>query len=190
MKYLDRFDAPLRLGVCEERVFDAVQYASDHLEASYISSEIQTLLTPSTMLLAPLGLGGHIDHLLVHKVSCAFAKNGRATAFYEDLPYAARISVSDIERIVKETQVRIGQKLRVLNILTCLSANMKRKALSVYKTQISQGIIDEIVKYGMTFHKSRIVERLWCNPIAFNHIKRCFSLCQTEECFSIIDGDV
>lgn len=168
--YLDRLDAPLRLGVSEERVIENVQNASDHIEANHISSVIESLLKPSSMLFAPLGLGGHIDHLLVHKVACAFAKNGRAIAFYEDLPYAARLSVSDIEKIVKKTQVMIGQELRILDILTCLNASLKRKALSVYKTQISQGILDEIVRYGMSFHKSRIVERLWCNSIALNNM--------------------
>jgi LmbE family N-acetylglucosaminyl deacetylase len=42
-------------------------------------------LPPTDLLLAPLGVGGHVDHLLVRR---AAEQSGRQVAFYEEFPYA------------------------------------------------------------------------------------------------------
>jgi SAM-dependent methyltransferase/LmbE family N-acetylglucosaminyl deacetylase len=37
---------------------------------------------------APLGVGGHVDHLIVHKAARIIAERGAQVLFYEDQPYA------------------------------------------------------------------------------------------------------
>lgn len=170
LHYLDRLDAPLRLGIRDERVFDAVSPASDEEEAECLCVALRQMLQWAGVLFAPLGLGGHVDHVLVHKAACTFTRDGWATAFYEDLPYAARMEPADIERIVKDTQSKIGQPLRALNIRSCSDASRKRRALCAYKSQIDQRMIDEILSYGQRLGGASIAERLWCDPTAFKRL--------------------
>jgi hypothetical protein len=43
---------------------------------------------PETILYAPLGAGGHVDHRHVHRAAALLAEKGWRVAFYEDVPYA------------------------------------------------------------------------------------------------------
>lgn len=170
--YLDRLDAPLRLGIQDDCVFDAVFPRSDEKEVEYLLAALEPMRQEEGLLFAPLGLGGHVDHVLVHKATCTLARDGWATAFYEDLPYAARIKPADIERIVKNTQSKIGGPLRVLNIESCSDATRKGRAIGVYRSQIDQPMIDEIINYGEQLGSGAIAERVWCDPTAFRQLNK------------------
>lgn len=47
------------------------------------------LIDPSTTILAPAGLGGHADHLLVRSIALHLAREGHVVALYADIPYAS-----------------------------------------------------------------------------------------------------
>lgn len=168
--YLDRLDVPLRLGICDEHVFDTVPAVNDDKEMEYLYTEISSMHKPAGILFAPLGLGGHLDHVLVHKVACNFAREGWSTAFYEDLPYADRMEPENIERIVKDTQIKIGRPLKAFDIKSCSGANRKGQAIRVYRSQIDQPMVEEIINYGMRFDANLFVERVWCDPAAFKQL--------------------
>jgi LmbE family N-acetylglucosaminyl deacetylase len=51
---------------------------------------------PNATIFAPLGVGSHRDHLVVHEAICEMQRAGACTQsvyFYEDFPYAAKTDV-------------------------------------------------------------------------------------------------
>jgi hypothetical protein len=48
----------------------------------------QGIPTTDTHLFVPLGIGQHIDHVLLFEVGQTLSRAGYAVAFYEDFPYA------------------------------------------------------------------------------------------------------
>lgn len=55
-----------------------------------IAAEIQRVIPPGTRptLYAPLGVGNHVDHQLVHAAARHLAQQGYPVIYYEDYPYA------------------------------------------------------------------------------------------------------
>jgi LmbE family N-acetylglucosaminyl deacetylase len=86
-----------------------------------------------TMLYAPLGVGRHVDHQLVHTTACAFLDKGFAVAFYEDYPYAERPGAVEAALIAAGAEHWPAEARPVDP--TDLAA--KVSALAYYRTQMS-----------------------------------------------------
>src|SRR5262245_14394493 len=84
---LDMLDAPLRLDCSVSAVRRRTMNARDDTDARRIAG-VLTRLT-GKMLLAPAGLGNHIDHLVAREAGLRVSAAGYPVGFYEDLPYAA-----------------------------------------------------------------------------------------------------
>ena len=78
-------------------------------------------------VVAPLGVGGHTDHLLVHRAAGACAE---ALWFYEDLPYAARPGT--LERRLADLRVPLAATAE--NVEPTFEA--KLHAVMAYRSQI------------------------------------------------------
>ena len=95
---LDHQEAPIR---------DNIRHVNDlfknHLEIighPYLPQVRATIggllqLKRWSKVFGPLGLGGHIDHLLVRETLDSLFRKGSRFFFYEDLPYAGEIAVED-----------------------------------------------------------------------------------------------
>lgn len=59
---------------------------------SDLARELAPILaaSPRAGVVAPLAVGGHVDHRVVHRAAIELARQGRDVCFYEDFPYAAR----------------------------------------------------------------------------------------------------
>jgi len=79
----------LRTGVTDSAEFldPTVDVHDDPLVAP-IADLIAKWAANADVVLSPLGLGGHLDHLLVAAAARLVATTGREVAFYEDRPYA------------------------------------------------------------------------------------------------------
>jgi LmbE family N-acetylglucosaminyl deacetylase len=64
------------------------EVAPDDRADEEIERRLAPIASGELTIHAPLGVGRHIDHQLVHKVARRLALAGRAVLFYEDLPYA------------------------------------------------------------------------------------------------------
>jgi LmbE family N-acetylglucosaminyl deacetylase len=88
------------------------------------------------LVVAPLGIGHHIDHRMVTACVREAAANGAAFApvFYEDLPYAARFSSREIRRLAPEQLAGFGFRPERLT-----GGNLadKMQLLSIYRSQLS-----------------------------------------------------
>ena len=89
VRWLDLLEAPHRGYGTAAELFGALHPADDI--AHLVTAQLQALdaeFSPS-LVLAPQGLGRHVDHLQVIAAVLGAFPNGR-TAFYRDTPYAIR----------------------------------------------------------------------------------------------------
>lgn len=67
--------------------------ADDSVEAE-LRRSLRPHLAPADLVLAPQGIGGHVDHLLTARAVAATAPSSR-TGWWRDVPYVARAPVDD-----------------------------------------------------------------------------------------------
>lgn len=85
---------------------------------------------PRAEILAPLAVGGHVDHRVVHRVAIELARQGREVCFYEDFPYAARPFAVD------ERRAAIGLELEPVSLDIAATLDRKVAAVLAYASQI------------------------------------------------------
>jgi len=157
------------LYISKEQIFSQMwQHESKLLYT--ISEELQQILTSIDwmILYAPLGVGGHVDHLLVHqavKRACV-GLNRNEIVFYEDLPYALELSA--LQQALAHCNLSTDQYLFVP--LTELDKQAKGNAIGFYASQLdvvagNLGVsVDEIIDY-MSFDNDQenisYKERIW-----------------------------
>lgn len=125
---------------------------------------------PDGVLFAPLGLGNHRDHLIVHEASADLRRTGEycnPIYFYEDFPYAARVTQADFDgRLVRAGRMHTLQAL-VEDIRLTMD---ERVALTQMYTSQMVPLFGgpEHVRYAIASYAMRIgsrakpVERFWC----------------------------
>ncbi|MFI1826470.1 PIG-L deacetylase family protein [Streptomyces sp. NPDC020412] len=108
-------------------------------------------LADASLVLVPLAVGGHVDHVMTREAVFELVARGAVAAgriaFYEDMPYAlfgdAR---ADAARLAAAWG---GAALTpVLVPGSDLSAEVKREALWPYRLQVMEPITNRIVRYG------------------------------------------
>lgn len=117
------------------------------------------------LLLAPLGIGGHADHLAAGLAACSVARRyNTEILLYEDLPYAA---MPDQTEAVAPSLA----KGRVRWVLPIGSAVLQKAAyLGVYASQFELSSVQRTVA-NHAWNGSKWVERLWAStapPIQSN----------------------
>ena len=65
-----------------------LQYRADEQPFEPIAAALADVAAPAALVLAPAGLGGHLDHHLVRDAALALWRRGRNLALYADLPHA------------------------------------------------------------------------------------------------------
>ncbi|WP_207426745.1 PIG-L family deacetylase [Pedobacter sp. SYSU D00535] len=148
---LDLLDAPLRKGY----IFQEKPLEADEWE---VVNELKLKLEEHLdgILFCPLGIGSHIDHAICLEAVLKLYPDIRVV-FYEDLPYAARISFEDITERIRELEERLGVSLvNKLNLMSNCTID-KEQAVRVYESQMNEQICSEIVAHMMDLKG----ERLW-----------------------------
>lgn len=110
--------------------------------------------------LCPLGIGDHVDHLVVRDVLIDMIKHDRIhkCIFYEDLPYANNWTNRSILRLIKSLQLDL-QPL-VIDISSDIS--MKLSRIGLYWSQIRDSDIADVLEHASRLGApERFSERLW-----------------------------
>ncbi len=148
---LDLLDAPLRNGY----IFQEQHFKQNELK---LVEELKKLLQLHVdgLLLCPLGIGNHIDHAICREAVVQVYKNMNVL-FYEDLPYANRITSSQIATHLKELEERLQVQLssHIDGLHNCTID--KEQAIRVYKSQVNDEICSEIIAHLTAVSG----ERLW-----------------------------
>jgi hypothetical protein len=158
--YLNRLDAPLRLAITDDDVCAVSPSASDEGEVNSIRRLLDAIRPGRALLIAPLALGGHVDHVVVHRAACAAALDGWRVAFYEDAPYAFDLRLENIQRVADEASAQLGCRFEPC-ILPCEHAGCsKEEAIGVYKSQLGPTTVFRVL--GHSRRLGGVAERIWC----------------------------
>jgi LmbE family N-acetylglucosaminyl deacetylase len=138
---LDLLDAPLRNGY----IFQNQPFQPNELE---LVEQLKGLLEERVdgLLFCPLGIGHHIDHAICRAAVVGLYKKLHVV-FYEDLPYAQRITQQQIEQHIEQLEAELGVQLTHFTdgLLNC--AIDKEQAIRLYKTQMNDTIASEIIAH-------------------------------------------
>lgn len=148
---LDLLDAPLRNGYIfqnqpfQQNEWDLIEDLTKLLEVHIIDG----------ILLCPLAIGNHIDHAICRQAIIKLYKK-YSVIFFEDLPYARRLSKGQIQKHIEDLEQILGVPLisYTQGLDNCTN---KGQAVRVYKSQLNEEIYSEIIAH-MNALKG---ERLW-----------------------------
>lgn len=114
--------------------------------------------TSRSTVLLPLGVGGHVDHLTARLAGVRALPEGTAVAFYEDLPYAARVGMDGaVEERVAEIGGLTAGFVSPENDVAEAVARKRRLAL-FYDSQIDSDVVEQIAEFCVRYGGR---ERLW-----------------------------
>lgn len=149
-------DAPVRLDISLSRVTarETAELQSSE-EVVALASEIRK--AGRNLVLAPLGLGCHIDHRAIHAAALKAARKHKL-GFYEDLPYASWTSEDELAARIAATECVTQTKLKPVIIREKNGFSKKLRIASCYKTQIVREEAAVIANYARRFGGG---ERLW-----------------------------
>lgn len=134
-----------------------------------VSDRLAALLPPKdeAILYAPLGVGRHVDHQIVHTAARRLLALGYRMAFYEDYPYAESPGATDAALLAVGAE---GWRVEAIP-LSPENLVAKVSAIDYYRTQLSS-LFDEaqaMPNRVWAFAASRsprlpLAERLWWPP--------------------------
>ncbi len=153
MADLGWFDSPLRLGIPADAVLEVQEVATGDVR------RLARALAPWAafdVILAPLGLGCHIDHRLVRDAACAAIPRARL-GFYQDLPYACWMSPDERNASTRELLRTSGYgplpAWRAPAYADAASAFLLKQSYAVgYSTQIAPDLADLIASDAARHH--------------------------------------
>ncbi len=123
-----------------------------------LAGQLADLLDDETTAYAPLGIGHHVDHQILHAAAKRLVDRGHRLAFYEDYPYAEEVEAT-------ETTVDWGVQVVAL---TPADVAAKVSALGYYRTQMralfggAEAMPSRIWAFAATRSpEARLAERIW-----------------------------
>lgn len=151
-------DAPLRFGIDAKSICSAesISLLRDD-EIAALTSRISPYFV-SGLVLTPLALGDHVDHIAVQRAAIQVDKPHRL-GFYEDLPYATWTSDSSLRERVLQIERKTSTPLRSsIARAPNVSIARKRRAVSRYQTQIGRSEAAAIANFAARYRSG---ERIW-----------------------------
>ncbi|MFM9615630.1 PIG-L deacetylase family protein [Streptomyces niveiscabiei] len=133
-----------------------------------ITDDLDRELSDGSLVLAPLAVGGHVDHLLVREAVCELVANKSVeperVVFYEDMPYSLFTdAVVDTGRLSE----RLGGPALTPVLIpgSPQSAEAKRESLWPYRLQVLETVANRIGRYGRNLMEADptagFAERVW-----------------------------
>jgi len=126
-----------------------------------------------TTLYAPLGIGGHVDHRLIHYAARAMSKSGLRCKYYEDFPYAdpnhplTRSAAKGFSApSVYEAIVQAGASSE-LSLFTEKDMHTKIRSVASYSSQLpalfgdEEGVFSFLSTYARYYEPQHYSERYW-----------------------------
>ncbi len=167
MEDLNLKDAPIRLRCSVEEAYGLAPREDDSAveKVRKALAKLDAGMKIDAIVL-PLGLGGHVDHIVVRNAALEFAST-RACAFYEDLPDALRDGESfdanrDIDLAIEAEQATLGEGFASVVLTSGNETGSKRKLkmVSVYASQIDEQTMQTISNFAGRYGAG---ERVWGN---------------------------
>jgi LmbE family N-acetylglucosaminyl deacetylase len=114
---------------------------------------------PDAVLVSPLALGLHPDHVLVARACRSLAES--RVCYYEDLPYARAYGLAGIQRHVS----RFERRLRPVWVDINSVINVKLENLRLYPSQLDSPDFVRVLRHAKSLGTDgRFYERIWTTP--------------------------
>jgi LmbE family N-acetylglucosaminyl deacetylase len=128
--------------------------------ANDLSNDQKLPIRASDTVHLPLGVGGHVDHLIVGSLGAAL-KRLKSVVWYEDFPYSRDRTL--IEKTVQQRFKPTDQPISITHPLDNLALDAKIKAVACYRSQLSSFWPDEMTMASNLRDYTREVggEREW-----------------------------
>jgi LmbE family N-acetylglucosaminyl deacetylase len=157
---LDLLDAPQRLNIGLNEITSAeISGRLSQDELQFLAKQI-VRYCGCGLVLAPLALGGHVDHLAVHKAALLGLAPHRI-GFYEDLPYATWTLENEIKARIQAIAADTKTRLRAEVIRSKQPSRMKLRTAALYRSQITREQAQAIARFAYNYRGG---ERLWLPP--------------------------
>lgn len=156
-------DAPSRLHCHANEVFGRRVDVSEKV-VTKIRRAVE--LSKAEALVLPLGLSGHVDHVSARDAAIGACPPGLPMAFYEELPYAAKVDEAAIEVAVNELALTAVTELHATfasrSVETTIedAVRRRRRIALCYDSQIDESMTTEIATFCQRYDGR---ERLWAN---------------------------
>jgi GlcNAc-PI de-N-acetylase len=155
---LDLLDAPLRFGIPVDAISRPETAALESsAEIDGLAACIRRYFTRG-LVLAPLALGDHVDHLAVKRAALVNSRHHKL-GFYEDLPYATWTSSSSLcgKVLEAETHTRVSLRPSIIRS-SAFAAAHKRQVIAKYHSQVNSDGVTAIANYASKYGGG---ERVW-----------------------------
>lgn len=146
--FLDELDAPLR---GYQRVKVAPNAKRDRAMIARVEKRLANEIKGCKRVFFPLGIGGHVDHRIVHHMGMRLLGNNKNFYFYEDLPYAVRYARPRFD----SSEYRARKELMPIQIFDKLSL------ANTYETQMIPRIPLGIFAHSLRVGRGKFCERVW-----------------------------
>lgn len=156
-------DVALRCGLAVEEVVSKRPLAAEaQALVETLTARVGAAAAGTGSLLAPLGLGWHIDHRIVAALGARLGRAGATVHFYEDLPYAGFTRSSRLW-LAQARRLRVLElPLRAADLAAPDLPALKQRVYACYPSQASEafwrGISRQAARRGGA-------ERLWIGPL-------------------------
>lgn len=160
---LDLIDAPVRLNLQLGEIFSVAIRPGDRALARVtgaVSKAMGREAQGNAAVIAPLSLGGHIDHRICTQAAMdAAGASGVPLAFYEDLPYVARVDGQEIEAAAAATGLALEPGFAEPEPGDgAVRVARKRRVAEAYDSQIDSEVAEEIARFSQRYGAR---ERIW-----------------------------
>lgn len=158
LTYLDFPEAALRPDF-RNRIFldDATARAPIPRKLRSLALNVIDRVKPA-LLLAPLGIGGHFDHMIARDLARSIAgRRAIAVTYYEDLFYACYVS----NRQILAHIIAFDPSLRPTYVSIKTQLKSKVNNLTLYRSQLGNDALQVIERYATHWKGRCASERLW-----------------------------
>lgn len=170
LRDLQLLDAPLRLGISDTTVLDNPLPPADRLAHTRKIAQKLPALPPSTLLVLPLSIGNHIDHRIGRDAGLQLVPPS-CLAFYQDLPYAARISSAELARetagLLAELTEGTGLGFTPHLLRSPTAGEDKHRLASCYPSQIPPEVVTQLTSWTGALGG----ELLYLSPASAQHLR-------------------
>lgn len=126
---------------------------------------------PNALVLSPMGLGNHLDHIIVLESCLSIWKERKIKmAFYEDMPYSETLTLEQIENRVNLLSLRLGTSLQPYNINITVNFNKKIENLKLYESQVGHKLSKHLRLHAarLGFKNEKLLDLIWKYKIPKN----------------------
>ncbi len=160
--WLGLLDAPLRLGI--EPSATRHQPFPGSLEIAALATTLSRRSLADARVVAPLALGGHVDHRLLRAAALTLPGVGELL-FYEDLPYASEMTLAEIRAQVDLLAKELPGDLEPVLLPSRAIADARRWAVRCYSSQVSMESLQRLLLHSWRLGTRELpAERLWRLP--------------------------